>query len=321
MIITLIVTSSVPIVFWQDFATCLGLCSNGQHSAYHYGEQTCFSARRTCQAWRHVERLTHMHEHHQHIIARLVDRFAGDPLYPAVIIGGSVAKGRARPDSDVDIMLITTDEEWARRQASGDLWYASLETIGDTQVFVDGKIYGLAFLQEVAAHGSEPARAAFDSAFPAYCRIPQLEALIGRILTYPESDRDSKMRSFYSQVALLGRFFVGEAAKRDDRYLMSHAVSDLVLFGCRLVLAYNRILYPYHKWLMWEVERAPEKPEGFMQLIQDVLARPGVDTAEAFCRGLDEWHEWGVSLDQAVGSFIVDSEWNWRFGVAPVYDR
>lgn len=262
-----------------------------------------------------------MYEHHEKTIARLVERFSGDPLYPALIVGGSVAKGRARPDSDVDIILITTDEEWSRRQASGDMWFASNETVGDRQVFVDGKVFGLAFLEEVAANGSEPARAAFACAYPAYSRIPGLEPLISRILKYPESDRVSKMRSFYSQVTLLGRFFVGEAAKRGDRYLMSHAVADLVLFGCRLVLAYNRILYPYHKWLMWEVERAPDKPEGFMGLIRDVLDRPGVETAEAFCRGLEGWHDWNVNIEQAVNCFMIDSEWNWRFGIAPVYDR
>ena len=72
---------------------------------------------------------------------------------------------------------------------------------------------------------------------------------------------------------------------------------------------------------MWEIERAPEKPQKFMQLIRNVLDQPGIDTAEAFCRGLEEWQDWGVTIEQAVSAFIIDSEWNWRFGLAPVYDR
>jgi hypothetical protein len=129
------------------------------------------------------------------------------------------------------------------------------------------------------------------------------------------------MRSFYSQVALLGRFFVGEAAKRNDPYLMGHSVSNMVLYGCRLVLAYNRVLYPYHKWLMWEVERVGEKPDGFLDAIRNALAHPGVETAEAFCKCLDGWRDWGVTMDEAVNLFMVDDEWNWRTGATPISDR
>lgn len=262
-----------------------------------------------------------MFDHHQATIRRLTDRFSQDPLCLALVVGGSVAKGRARPDSDVDIEIITTEAKWRRREAASDFWYSSLEDVGDRKVFVDGKIYGLSFLEEVAARGSEPARAAFSHTIVAYSRIPGLEDTLRRITTYPEADRDAKMKSFYSQVALLGRFFVGEAAKRDDAYLMSHSVSSLVLFGCRLILAYNRVLYPYHKWMIWEVERVSEKPDGFMEAIQNVLAKPGVETAEAFCKSLEDWHDWGVSLEDAVNRFMIDDEWNWRTGATPITDR
>jgi hypothetical protein len=47
--------------------------------------------------------------HHQRVIDRLIDLFQDDPRFPAMIVGGSVAKGRAQPDSDVDVMLIATN--------------------------------------------------------------------------------------------------------------------------------------------------------------------------------------------------------------------
>jgi Nucleotidyltransferase domain len=64
--------------------------------------------------------------HHQRVIDRLIDLFQNDPRFPAMIVGGSVAKGRARPDSDVDVMLIATDDEYARRVPTHDFWYVTL---------------------------------------------------------------------------------------------------------------------------------------------------------------------------------------------------
>lgn len=260
---------------------------------------------------------TTLRPHHKRAIEALIKRLCDVPRYPALIIGGSVAKGWDREDSDLDILLVTTDDEWARREPAGDIWYH--DTVEG--VFIDGKVLGMSFLEEIADHGSEPARAAFVGAWPGYSRIAGLPELIDRIRAYPEHERAEKLRSFWSQVALLADFFVPEAARRDDRYLLMHAVSDMVLFGCRLILAWNRILYPYHKWLTRDVERAPEKPADFLTLLQDALERPGIETAAAFRQCLAGFQDWGMSTDVIVNRFIVDSEWNWRTGVTPVYDR
>jgi hypothetical protein len=42
----------------------------------------------------------------------------------------------------------------------------------------------------------------------------------------------------------------------------------MVLDSARLLLAYNRMLYPYHKWLMRAVQNAPEKPADFLTLVK-----------------------------------------------------
>ena len=50
------------------------------------------------------DKLRHMKifDHHQRAIDRLADAYRDDPNFRALIIGGSIAKGCARPDSDVD---------------------------------------------------------------------------------------------------------------------------------------------------------------------------------------------------------------------------
>lgn len=260
-----------------------------------------------------------MYANHQRTIDRLHEHFRADPRFPAIILGGSVAKGWAAPNSDVDIILVATDEEFARRAASREYLYFTQEFSDYEGGYVDGKIVNAAFLEEVADHGSEVARAAFVSTQIIHSSLPGLDDLLARIPVYPEAERDQKLKSFYSQV-IVGGWFFKEAEKRGDKYLMTHAASDLALFGCRLILAYNRILYPYHKWLLHVVAQAPEKPANFMALLQAVLDQPGPATADAFAEALTAFHDWGVSFGETFVNFTRDQEWNWRTGRAPIYD-
>jgi len=59
-------------------------------------------------------------DHHQRAIDRLADAYRDDPHYRALIIGGSVAKGYAREDSDVDFLIVATDKAFERRRAARD---------------------------------------------------------------------------------------------------------------------------------------------------------------------------------------------------------
>src|SRR5438067_2209790 len=87
-----------------------------------------------------------MEEHHQRVIQRLVEQFKDDLRFPALIIGGSVAKGRARKDSDIDILLVANEEEYARREATQDFWYLDREICDYPGGYVEGKIINMQFL-------------------------------------------------------------------------------------------------------------------------------------------------------------------------------
>jgi hypothetical protein len=168
----------------------------------------------------------------------------------------------------------------------------------------------------VADHGSEPARAAFAHAFVAYSRQPEVSDLVERIPVYPEHERRAKIQSFYAQVQAF-QWYVGEAEKRRDPYLMMHVIADLVLFGGRMILAHNRILYPYHKWFMTELARAPEKPADLMDLIDRLLAEPSKAHADAFCECVLGFTDWDKPSENWPVRFMQDSEWNWRYGRRP----
>lgn len=261
-----------------------------------------------------------MLDHHRETIQRLVAVLEDDPRYRALIVGGSIAKGRETPTSDVDILLVATDDEFRRRVQDVDLWYSNREVADYPGGYVDGHVIDHQFLIDVADHGSEPARAAFVGAFAPYARIPDLDALLARIPVYPEHERVAKITAFYSQLALL-KGFVREGKERGDHYLLSWAATDMVFYGGRLILAHNRILYPWRKWLMHEVAHAPDKPDDFMSLADRLLARPNAETATALWDCIVSFRDWGVSIETAVSQFILDVEWGWREGHAPLAER
>ena len=53
-----------------------------------------------------------MYPHHERALESLKAYFSKEPGVIAVIFGGSVAKGLERPDSDIDAMVIVTDERY-----------------------------------------------------------------------------------------------------------------------------------------------------------------------------------------------------------------
>lgn len=257
--------------------------------------------------------------HHRETIAHITETFRADPRYRALIIGGSVVKGLARSDSDIDVMLLTTDDEYTRLSNKHEFTFDRRDLATYEGGTIDGKFLNYQFLLDAAERGSEPTRWAFTKAIIAFSDIPDLDALIRQIAQYPLSEHDAKIQSFYGQLVIM-RWFVGQGQKRDNRYLMTRAGTDLVLFGSRLILAHNKMLFPYHKWMMAEIERAPEKPENFIALADALLTTPNTDTATAFSDCVVNFRDWGMTIREAVDRFTEDSERTWMHGRPALYD-
>lgn len=261
-----------------------------------------------------------MREHHRRSIDRLAAELEDDPRFLAALLGGSIARGTELEDSDVDLILVASEEEYARRQSEGDYSYLNTEACDYPDGYAEAKVVPLSYLEEVAENGSEPARAAFVGAHVLCSRIPELEDLLRRATAYPESRRIENIRSFWAQM-LVWFWYIGEAERRSDRYLLLRSVSEFALFAGRLILAHNRILYPYHKWFMHELERAPDKPEGLVEQLEGMLAEPSREQATAVLGTVMNFRQWEQPDAGFSGQFMQDSEWHWRRGPAPVADR
>ena len=112
---------------------------------------------------------------------------------------------------------------------------------------------------------------------------------------------------------------MGEADKRDDRYLATYASSKIVLFAARAVLAHNRMLYPFHKWLLRELEQAPEQPPELMALIDRVLREPARRRRSARRRRRRALRNRDAGQEPAE-RFVELTEWAWRRGQAAPED-
>ena len=261
----------------------------------------------------------HIAAQHQRAIDRLVDSYHDDECFAALIIGGSVAKGYARPDSDVDFMIVATDQEFARRDAADDLFINRRDLCDYDGGFVDGKVIDLAYLRDVASIGNEPSRAAFQGAFTAFCHEQEVEDLLPTIPVYPEQDHERRIKAFYS-MAFIQSWLMGEATRHGNPYTIQRAASQLALYAGRLILAHNRALYPYHKWLIRALQDAPDKPDGFMALLTALNTAPSAKTADELFSTLRRFKDWGVEDIEAYTWFMREVEWGWRDGRASLED-
>jgi predicted nucleotidyltransferase len=256
---------------------------------------------------------------HERLIVRACERFSTDPELLALVVGGSVAHGLASPASDLDVMLVFPDAAAEARYEQGRLTFFD-DTLADYEGgYLDGKVISPSFIDEVALHGSEPARWAFEDAFVAFSRVEGLEERIAAAATYPELEHEEKLRDFVAHVMLMG-WFMPEAEKRHDRYLASFASSRLALYAGRTVLALNHMLYPHHKWFLWQLERAPRKPDDLLAQIDALLARPSSETAGELAASVTAFAGLEMPMSEAVSRFMRRSEWNWRDGRPPLED-
>ena len=202
-------------------------------------------------------------QHHRDAIERWAEAASDHDEVLAVVVTDSLTKGYGLADSDDDGFVILTDEAFARRRTSGDLTFFSTELCDYEGGYVDAKYIERAVLQAVVARGSEPGRSAFLGAIVAWSTDPSIDVLVRAAPTYPEAGVDQRMARFLAQAA---QWYVGEAAERDDPYLAGWAPSWLGLFTCRLLLAHNRVLDPYHRWLLRTVAEVRDRPDDFVGL-------------------------------------------------------
>lgn len=267
-----------------------------------------------------AEAVNKMHKHHAESIENTKKYFLANSSALALLLSGSIAHGFEDADSDVDILIVLSNEEYEKLVMSGSrLTFKSFELCTYSGGFVDGKYISIDFVRRVAAQGSEPARFGFDGAKILFSRVEGLEELLKEVVMYPTSQKEARIVKFRAQLEAW-HWYCSEGRKRDNPYLLGIAASKLVLFGTRLILAHNEMLFPFHKWMLKVLEQAPEKPDGIADCIDKLSRNPTSENVETFYEMIKNFRNWEESPNGWGSQYMLDVELNWMDGTTPVDD-
>jgi hypothetical protein len=256
-------------------------------------------------------------DHHLRAAKKAEDRLRDEKGIVAVLMAGSVARGVARADSDVDLIAVVDDAAWPEYLAQNRLAFLWFDLGEPPCGYVEGRYVPRSYVLEAARRGSEPTRHSFTGVYPLYSADPAIDEALPLIPVYPEAERQYRIQAFMAQFFLNKVFFLGEGRRRNDPYLQARAASDMVLFGGRLILAHNRILFPCQKRLMEYVMTAPLHPPRFQELAGELLTKLTEESKEAFCQSIESFTDWGVKAD-LLSTFLRDVEASWYLKTSAV---
>ncbi len=258
-----------------------------------------------------------MYPHHKETAKKIADLLSQKEDVLAVLLSGSVAHGFAKENSDVDLMIILSDEDYKAYVKRGEMNYWNTDICDYTDGYIDGKYISIDFMKDVAIRGSEPARFAFEGCQVIYSKIDGIEELVEQIVRYPVEQKEAKLQSFYSQFDAW-KWYSDEAFKHENDYLLTVACSKLVLFGTRLILAENEVLFPYHKWMLRVLGSVDNKPEGMIEAIDDVLQHRDKASIDKFFDLIVAFKEWKSEGSEWTNLFMKDTELTWQEGWTPI---
>ncbi len=258
-----------------------------------------------------------MYPHHRQTLDNITSHLAKADETLGILLVGSIAHGFEQPGSDVDIMVVVPDDVFEERKARGELTAIDLDNCTYDGGYIDIKYVSLKLMDRVRDIGSEPARFAYHGASLVFSRDERIAPLIAEIARYPTERKTDNLKRFFAQIQAWN-WYRGEAVKHDNAYLLNHAMDNLILFGGRLLLAENEVLYPSHKWFMRVLSGVREKPDGVMDLIDDVLTTRDAAKIEQLYEIIAGFREWPNA--RWSHQFMIDSELNWLMGQTPVAD-
>lgn len=253
--------------------------------------------------------------HHQETIQRAAEALPANAERLSLLLIGSVARGNARADSDIDLYLLVRDTQQLSRDTQ-----QRLAQLGDLAIAPCGGIsvdpIDQAYLDAVEARGNEPARWAFTAAKIICGATPALQEQLERIARYPQEQQLERMLSFRSQLDM--HFSYLELAEwSGNRYLLHETAYKIVHFAGRLLLAAQKQLYPNRKWFWQTLVALEQKPAAFCADALAFLEAPSIRGGAQLLEKLYAFRAFPLPAEGTGQRFARDSVHNWRYGTIP----
>ena len=221
-----------------------------------------------------------MYPHHRESLEIMKKHFEEQGNVIALIFGGSVAKGCERPDSDLDCMVVLSEEDYAKRERE----HTTAETIGGLCTYEGGyfdvKYMAKSFLQDAADHGSKPARNAFDKAQVLFTRDSEIPEIVSHIAVFQREEKADKLLSFFADLWLNYYYFLKSCPL--DGYMRLHAVNEVIYSVYRITLQEQEILFPSNRRLQEFVAAVSSEAKRLTDLGDRLAQTQQVEDADAF---------------------------------------
>src|SRR5690606_11287806 len=94
-----------------------------------------------------------MEQHHRESIERFLEKYGHDQSFRAILLDGSIAHGFAKPDSDIDVLIVADEAEYERRKKEHRLAFSVWDVCTYEGGYVDCKVVSRSFMELVAERG------------------------------------------------------------------------------------------------------------------------------------------------------------------------
>ncbi len=238
-----------------------------------------------------------MYPHHIESAQKLRKYFEGQEGVIAVVLDGSTVKGNARPDSDIDAIIVVTEEKYAELAAQNRLAEVIPGHCTYEGGYFDIKYKTKAILRRAAEHASEPTRNAYVKAQVLCTTDAEIPALVAAIERYPEHTVADKIRCFCANLQLNRGYFLN-IVPEDNSYMRAHLAQEIVYSVYRLILIENRALFPCNRRLEETVRACKKRPDNILELGRAFLQEITVERCEAFVQAF--WKQSDLPLNDDV---------------------
>lgn len=260
-----------------------------------------------------VEDIVFQYPHHREAVKELISIFREKEGVIALVFGGSVAKHMEREDSDIDAMVIVTEEFYERKRKVNCI--AECISMGDCAYpggYFDVKYMTKDYIRDAAEKGSEPTRNSFIGSHVLFSADEEVTELVRRIPVFQKQEFEEKMLSFFSNLQLNYNYFW--KACRPEGYMKLKVAYEIVYSLYRMVLQENEILFPCNRRLEQFVKLAPDQPEHLVEYCEEFCRTLEDDPLDKALEAWKAWTHYQYPTDSAVcqSRYCDDFEQWWR---------
>jgi predicted nucleotidyltransferase len=201
-------------------------------------------------------------KHHEESIKNMIAYFQENPEITALFLTGSVATGTERPNSDLDGVVVVSQEYYEHKKKSGAV-IDVIESVWGKCTY-EGGYFDVHYktkqeLINISESGTEPRRNMFSCARTLFCNDPDLPEILSRIPVFQKTEAAEKQLTFYCTLKQSYTYFW--AICKPEGFARIHTASRMIFCLYRLILLENEMLFPSIRKLEQTVKRSANKPE------------------------------------------------------------